>query len=221
MRTALAWLVLVASTSVAAAEPKLPAKLDRAAINKGIATVKSDVKNCQSLQYDGKTVTATIQVGPYGNVLDVKTKGASPKDPRLEPCVKGWLVEAVFPATKQGGTVTYPFKFYPAVRPYMPTERPEDLLNEEPLSKADEDAGLATVKDKIDACYAATKLARAVRVRTHFYVTDKGKVENVKAKATAGDQLETCMTDALAAATFKASTSSHQIVHTFILVPAQ
>jgi hypothetical protein len=87
-------------------QPGLPEALDRAAISKGIASVKASIAACSGAK---GIVKIHVRVSPDGPVSSVSVT-ATP-DAALGTCVKNAVERAVFPRTQNGGTFSYPFVF--------------------------------------------------------------------------------------------------------------
>jgi hypothetical protein len=87
-------------------QPGLPEALDRAAISKGIASVKASVAACTGATGIVKIHARVSPDGPVTSVSVVATPDAA-----LGICVKNAVERAVFPKTQNGGSFTYPFVF--------------------------------------------------------------------------------------------------------------
>jgi hypothetical protein len=85
----------------------LPESLDRAAISSGIAAVKSQVAACGGSSKG--IVKLHVRVAPVGKVTNIDV--AATPDGALGACVAAAVQKAVFRATQQGGSFSYPFVF--------------------------------------------------------------------------------------------------------------
>jgi hypothetical protein len=83
--------------------------LDRPMIVAAMAPVKERVRACSARSTARGTIRARVEVASTGRVREVEIV-ASP-DPKLSSCVRAALQQLAFPATRGGGSFTYPFVF--------------------------------------------------------------------------------------------------------------
>jgi hypothetical protein len=100
--------------AIAASEPSssaslLPDILDRQAITKGMASVKSRVAACATPSTPKGKVKLRIRVAPSGHIAEVIIE--TTPDLTLGRCVMGAVQQATFPRTHHGGAFSYPFVF--------------------------------------------------------------------------------------------------------------
>lgn len=100
-------ILLVAALAVPAAAS--PASLSAADVKAGIQAVLPNVKACGTRTRATGTVKITARVSPDGTLALVKVK-ATP-DELLGACVADAVKAARFPASDNGVSFSYPFKF--------------------------------------------------------------------------------------------------------------
>jgi TonB family protein len=106
LRTLLAIAIL---STTAVADDTTPESLDRASIAAAMKAVKSDVQTCGKANPAKGSVKVTVKVQPSGNIEKAEIKQTP--DPALGECVLTAVKKAKFPATKKGGSFSYPFVF--------------------------------------------------------------------------------------------------------------
>lgn len=100
--------LLLALTATAYADD--PAELDRDMIATTMKVVTPDVKACgKKFEKVHGTVKVSVVVAPSGALTKVEIK-ATPDD-ALGGCVADAVQKAKFPATKSGGSFSYPYVF--------------------------------------------------------------------------------------------------------------
>ncbi len=88
-------------------ESSLPEGLDRLAITSAMARIRPDVLACGEKVKAGGKVKVKVQVNPDGKVRTIEIVEVS--KPELGSCVANVVKTATFPATRKGGSFTYPF----------------------------------------------------------------------------------------------------------------
>ena len=100
--------LVIGAFGIASAD--VPDGLDRAAISAGISSIKPKVIECGKASPDIKgKVKVKVVVAPAGTVTTASI--SETPDDSLGQCVATVVKNAKFGATKNGGTVSYPFVF--------------------------------------------------------------------------------------------------------------
>lgn len=222
MRTLLGMLWLVGWTRSAQAGDDL----DRAAISAGVNKVKAAVTACESTATSGGMVRVKVTVGSDGKVASATTDAT---DKPLGECVVGVLKTATFPASKSGGSFSYPFMFGTpadaAAIPPAPGSKDTSLEHSPPPAGALPENldrhmildGVARIRDKVLACSKKSKSGGLVKVRTT--VKADGKVAAATAEGVVDPKLAACVARAMKSATFERTQTGGMFSFPFRLEP--
>jgi ferric-dicitrate binding protein FerR (iron transport regulator) len=149
-----------------------PDGLTRAQISEAIAKVKPQIMKCKTPSDD--KVVVRVEVKPSGDVTSVTMTTSA--DAELSKCVRSILAGAKFPATKIGGSFSYPFVFSGAT---APAQCDADALKEE---------GMQNINMGQHAA-ALTKFEKSLACKEDPYVTQLAFMEACASRNSAKAQL--------------------------------
>jgi hypothetical protein len=170
-------------------------QLDSDLVERGLATHKAQLLACVPKSPPTATFTISGTVYPEGQFGDVITTS---RDRESTDCLYKVLKSATFEQTPHGGH----FKYI--------------LDRAGPLDPAVIGDGIASVKAKVLACGNASKVGGRVKVRGN--VAAAGKVTNATADGSTDAKLNTCVANAVKAATFAKTASGGVFVYPFLFV---